>query len=659
MPNVIVGALKTLDWEGTTTPNFKYHYEEGRDWTPGKELHQRIVSKLIQYAKSSSAVVSARHPAWNSMDEKLIGYIPLSDAEKLIKKKDSRRPVSIIFPYTYAILETLISYMVAAFLPEPILRYEGQGPEDLAGGTLLEKLINLHCNRNKVGLNLHTMFRDAGAYGFAAASPQWTVKRGKKIVKKPIGFADAQGNITSDGFDRGVEDAILFEGNSLENIDPYRYLPDPCVPIHEPQKGEFVGWLDTSNYLDLLSEEQFDDDFFNVRYLRQLVGKRTGIFNPTNSSNIGGRQYGQASWERISQGGETSPIDLLNLYVKLIPNSWGLGPSQYPEKWLFTVAADSVIIRAKPLGLHHDMFPIIVCAPDFDGYSPIAYSRLEVMSGMQTVIDWLFNAHIANVRKAINDVLIVDPYLINMKDLRDPDAGWLVRLRRPAWGRGVENAVKQLNVSDITARNMQDVALTIQYMQQIGGTDNAVMGNLRQGGPDRLTSAEFKGTAQGAVSRLERVAKVIGMQALQDMGYMFAYHAQQLMSQEVYVKSVGGWPDSVVAKGNVNGDRAKVGPDDIIVDYDLLVKDGSIPGGNFATIWTDMLKVLVENPGIGQQFDIVGIFEYIATSLGAKNVEQFRLQGPQQVNVGAAPDEAIARQAQAGNLVPIRGALGG
>ena len=76
------------------------------------------------------------------------------------------------------------------------------------------------------------------------------------------------------------------------------------------------------------------------------------------------------------------------------------------------------MVRAKPLGLSHGMYPIACIAPDFDGYSVAPLSRLEMLQGLQTTVDWLFNSHIANVRKAINDMLIVDPYMLNMKDLQ-------------------------------------------------------------------------------------------------------------------------------------------------------------------------------------------------------------------------------------------------
>jgi len=651
MPYTVFSGDRTISVNDLAEAKDKYQYKypEGLDLRPQSQLHQRLVTKLLQHGLESSRISSNRFATWNDMDEKLTAYIPTSEKEKRVQAKDRRKPVSIVFPYSYAILETLVSYLVAAFFPDPIFRYEGVAPEDIGGAMLMQNVIALQASRNKVALNLHTMFRDASAYGFGVVSPQWSVKMGKKIIKTPNTFYGPDGREVTVGNTRSVEDTILFEGNSLINIDPYCYLPDPNVPIHDVQRGEYVGWVDRTNLLDLLLEEEISDgELFNVKYLRHMNQKSSSVLgtrlDERNSQR--GRQYDSRNDRQISD-----PVDQLHLYVKLVPKQWNLGNSETPEKWLFTLAGDSVIIRAQPLGLLHNMFPVCVCAPDFDGYSPIAYSRLEILSGMQTTIDWLFNSHIANVRKAINDVLIVDPYLININDLADPEPGGLVRLRRPAWGKGVKDAVMQLNVVDITRQNIGDVSAIIQYMQTIGGTDNTVMGSLREGGPDRLSAKEFQGTAQGAVNRLERVAKIIGLQAMQDIGYMFAYHAQQLMSKDVYVRTVGEWPQVISDNFQVNQGRVLVEPDDILVDYDLLVRDGSIPGGNFNDSWIQLFQTIGNNEQLLQQFDVVRVFEHIATQLGAKNVQDFRRQRP--VQPVTAPDETVQSQVQQGNLVPV------
>ena len=293
-----------------------------------------------------------------------------------------------------------------------------------------------------------------------------------------------------------------------------------------------------------------------------------------------------------------------------------------------------------------------VASPEFDGYSITPIGRVEVLSGLQTTLDFLFNNHVANLRKAVNDMLVVDPYLVNINDLKDPEPGKLIRLRRPAWGRGVDKVVQQLQVNDITRNNIGDSGYITQWMDRISGADQSMQGALRTGGPERLTKGEFQGTRGSAISRLQRIAMIIGMQYMQDIGTMFAVHTQQYMTEETSVKIIGRYSEQLKKQFGPNAQRAPASPFDLAVGYDLIVRDGSIPGGNFSEAWLEMFKVIGTTPELAQQFDITRIFMYIAQQLGAKNVEDFR-RNVNQVQGQTMPDEQVDREAQAGNLVPI------
>ena len=101
----------------------------------------------------------------------------------------------------------------------------------------MEMVINHNCIANKVQLPLYVQFRDALAYGIGPVSPGWTVRRGSRIRKAEGGIL---GLFKSLGNRKAIEeDVILYEGNDLTNIDPYRYLPDPNVSAHKVQEGEF------------------------------------------------------------------------------------------------------------------------------------------------------------------------------------------------------------------------------------------------------------------------------------------------------------------------------------------------------------------------------------------------------------------------------------
>lgn len=623
--NLFYGATSTY-----FDQTFDYKYPYNLDLRPGSKVHEKIKTEVLFRARESHNVISKRIPSWNEIERVVTAYVDLDASEQDIKNTDYRKPVSIVFPYTYVIIETLLTYLVMALLNDPVIKFSGVGPEDTLGAIMLEKVIERQSKVFKVPLALHTFLRDCLVYGLGVGAPVWEQRIGN------VPKMDIFGN-------RTYEEQVVFEGNKLDNVDPYLYLPDPKVPSHKIQESEYVGWIDITSRMTLLTKEKMSNgDIFNVKYLKGLQLRRSSIFNSDDTER--NQKTGLKSYMPLDAT-VNNPVDVIYMYVDLIPKEWELGEKEYPEKWLFALANDEIIIQAKKLGLAHNMFPLISAASDLDGYSILPLARSEVLYGMQNVLDFLFNSHIANVRKAINDMLVVDPYQVNMADLKDPNPGKLIRLRRPAWGKGVKDVIQQLQVNDITQNNIADSAFIIQWMQKIGPSDESMMGALRQGGPERLTKGEFQGTRASAGMRLERIAKIISLQAFHDLGYMFASHTQQLMSDETYVKITGRWEETL-REVYKSSPQMKVRPQDLFIDYDVEISDGSVPTGD-GEAWGTLYKILAENPLIGQQFDMVRIFEHIALILGAKNVQDFR------VKPKALPDEEVAQGVKRGNLIPI------
>lgn len=636
--------------------DLNYKYPNNLNLIPASQDHARLTKEIYIRAMESSNEMSKRYASWRKVDQTLTAYVKLDESEQNIKDKDVRKPVSIVVPYSYATLETILTYLVSAFLEDPIFRYSGSGPEDVVGAILMEKVIEQQTRQFKAALSLHTMFRDSLSYGMGVVTPTWDRKWGWKAVVQDSGFMSALfGRFMSTGKVRGREETILFEGNRIKNIDPYMFLPDPNIPITDLQHGEFVGWIEQTNYMKLIELEKNDSDIFNVKYLKGLGPGGRSQFNKARSEAGRSDKFG-TSTNAYGAGMTTAPIDVVWMYWTMIPKDNKLGKEEYPEKWLFGLAADKVLICAKRLDLNHNMYPVAVCAPDFDGYSSTPVSRLELMYGMQEALDWLFNSHIANVRKAINDMLIVDPSLINMADLQDPRPGKLVRMRRSAWGRGVENAVKQLQVNDITRSHIGDAASIIDYMQRTSAATDSVSGMIRKSG-ERVTAQETRDTRQSALSRLTKAAKIVSLQAMQDIGYMMASHTQQLMSKDLYVKATGTWAD-VLKQEYPDQSSIHVSPLDVIVDYDLVVKDGSTPTGD-SEGWVEVFRIMAQQPQLYQSFDMVRIFKHIARIMGAKDINEFVLKSGPVSPVQIESSDKIQKGVQQGNMVPIEQIPGG
>lgn len=620
-----------------------YDYPEGLDLRPASEAHRKILEMVLLRANDSSSHIKKKKDVWDRIDKTISAYVPLSEEERRVKDGDDRKPTSIVVPMSAAILDTLLTYLIAAFIRRPLFRYTGVGDEDMVGAALLERVVDNHCNKFTVALPLIVQMRDSLAYGFGVAAPIWKQTYGYQRVASQFVGADG---VPISYRKYGVE----CEGNALVNIDPRHYLPDPSMSIHDVQGGEYAGWIERTNVMALLEEERNSPETtFNVKYLK-------GASRTSWKSQFFEDRSQRTTESQMGRDGNTMTqiVDVVSMYINLIPKDMGLGDGEYPEKWKIRVAGDSVIIGCQPLGLDHNRIPLTVAAPDFDGYSSTPTGRMELMYGLQEATDFFMSSHIANVRKAINDMLVVDPSLINMHDLANPKPGKIVRLRRPAWGRGItEGAIMQLKITDITQGHVQDAMIISDMMQRVSGATDVVQGVFRRGS-ERRSASESKGVERGALSRLEKIAKIIWQQSHYHIADMFARHTKQLMKEEQYVRLVGRFEEELIAEyGNVRG--VPVRPQDIDVSYDIDVHDGTAPGGEDGNAWVQLFPTILQDPELRMTRDISRIFDHICRQLGARNVEDFKKRPGQQMprQITVMPDEQALAQAQAGNIIPM------
>jgi hypothetical protein len=632
---------------------YSYSYPRGLDFKPLSPLHEKIKAAITLNANESFSVMSARHPYWNKIDDMLNAYIPVDAVEQAMKKKDQRKPVSVVVPYSFATLETILTYLVLAFFQEPIFQYEGRGPEDASGAKLLELCVAQQISRSFGALALHTMFRDSLAYGIGPIVASWKTQYGSRVIEAKPSFKSKLGSMLGMSMPpkKAQVPSLFYEGSKLINLDPYLILPDSNRPIHEIGDSEYFGWIEEVPLMNLLDEESWpNSDLFNVKYLRHIK-ERTSSFTMDPSKR--GYRYGLNN--RRKHFTSTNSKTLVNMYMNIIPRDWGLGDEETPEKWFFTMADGEYVIRAKPLGLTHNQFPIVIGAPEFDGYSIAPVSRLEMVYGLQEVLNFLFNSHISNVRRSVNNSYVVDPSLINIPDFDKAASGdtLLIRTKRAAWGRGVKDAIEQLVVNDVTRNNVADAFQVIDLMNRTTSATENMMGIMRQGS-ERRSATEAKGVMSNAMNRMERIAKILSVQAMQPLAYFLAFHTQQLMSTDTYIKVIGEWAEILADETG----RTKVSPFDILVEYDVIPRDGSLPTdvSGVSQDWIQLYQIMAQNQEIAGQIDMTRVFKHIARLLGAKNINDFMKKG-QQLVPQAMPDEQVQSQVQQGNLVPANEAM--
>jgi len=638
--------------------SFKYDYPRGVKLRPGDPAHDLIRDEVMARAQLARDEMSRRYPAWEKLDEQLTSYIPLSEYDKDFKgdslqNDDPNKPISIVVPVSQAVLDTMLSYLVTAFLDEPVLKFEGTGPEDKLGAAVMEHVIMVNSRKAKLGLGLHTLFRDGMVYGVAAAQPVWTTRTAHRQVARADGFFSQLAGFFKTGSDRERQEYVKFEGNVLHNIDPYSMFPDVSVSPHDLQRGEYFGFIRRENTMELLGRERLDSQFFNGKYVQLLEDGRSHLGGDNSKRDKDG------VWTDGNEGPYRNRADTIYMAVNIIPAEWKIGNREYPEWWFFGVTADSVVITAQPLDYDHGMLPFLSFAPTFDGYSASPISSLENVYGMQHLVNFLYNIMIANQRKSVNNMFVVDPEMVNLNDLRNPGPGKHIRLRKRAWGRGVQNAIEQLRVDDLTRGNIQDAAFLQQLIQNFSGATDGLQGVQRRTS-ERVSATEFRDTRMAALNRIERIARLAGIMFFQDMGEQYASNTQQFMTEETWVALKGRHEEDlrrILGVEDPSIAEVMASPEDLLVRYDVLVNDGSLPNSGDPQLWSQMFINISQNEALLQEFDVVRIFEHWAKLAGAKNTQDFRRR---QLNAQVISDEEALRERERGNLVPLpQGETGG
>jgi hypothetical protein len=434
-----------------------------------------------------------------------------------------------------------------------------------------------------------------------------------------------------------------YSGNRTYNVRPYDFLPDPRVPMGKFQEGEFCGIYTELGWNEIKRREALGI-YMNIDELRK---HRQSGFRELGSEGLVmpledelADSLGPSMSKELLKGADVVP--LYELHVELIPSEWELGKSDFPEKWVFTVDTTyKVVIGVQPLGALHNRFPFSVIEYEPEGYGLTSRGIPEVNHDIQNVIDWLVNSHFYNVRKALNNQVIVDPSRLVMQDVMDPLPGGVWRTKPEAYGQDVRTMMTQVPVVDVTASHLRDTQFMIEMSQRALGINDNIMGLIGSGGGGRKTATEVRTSSSFGINRLKTSAEFFSATGWAPLSQRMVQNSQQYFDEQKKLRIVG---DLATTMGPSFLD---VTPESITGFYDFVPVDGTLPIDRFAqaNLWRELLKQMHDFPEVLMQYDVSRIFAWVAQLAGLKNINQFRIQ--------MTPDAQLQAQAQQGNVVPI------
>lgn len=587
------------------------------------EQHAILLQKLMARVDMSRQYMSGREQSLRDADDQYQAYIDTETSDELQGGLCSTTPeedaasgedkISTIFiPYSYSMLLSAHTYWTSVlFGRDPILQFQGRHGEAEQNVLAVETIINYQTSIGGMLPVLYVWLLDAGKYGFGVLCNYWEeeIIQVSKFVDQPV--TDPLGVPIEGRTKRQRVTASIpgYVGNRIFNVNVYDYLPDPRVPLMQLQRGEFVGRQVELSWNDMVRGKA-DDRYFNVDVVKDM--RLTGQFQTKQDT-----PYAPVTYASTDE--DVGMLSGVELFVDLIPSDWGLGDSDYPEKWIFTVIEDMVIVECRPQDALHGKFPFAVIPYEVDGYQVLSRGMLELLKPLNDTLAWLVNSHLFNVRSALNNNFIVDPSRVHVPDLLRKGTTKIIRLNRMAWGSGVENSIKQLAVADVTQTHLQDAKLIGDMMQRIAAVTDNIMGVVGAGG--RKTATEVRSSNTFGISRLKTEIEFWSELAFKPLAQMLLQNTQQNYNLQRMFRIAG---DMI---GN-SPESMQVTPDDITGFYDFVPVDGTLPIDRYAqaNLWRELLQGLMSVPQLAMGYNVGGIFEWVAQLAGLKNIKRFRIQ---------------------------------
>lgn len=607
-------------------------------------LHTKLANAIRARKKLAEAEVAKKLEQWENSEKECMAYVHEKEADAIRRtaRDNSGEPqfTTIQVPYSYALLMSAHTYWTSVFLSRsPVLQYAGRHGEAEMNVQAVESLMDY---QTQVGEQLPAYYiwlYDAGKYGLGVVGEYWEdeVITYSKIEEEQITLL----GLPLEGKTRKKKVTVNvpgYSGNRLFNVRPKDYLPDPRVPVRDTQKGEFVG-RKVDIPITTAMRRKMSGQYINIDEARKAGGSSER--DPFGGDGTHELPDSSHDTSQFDLKGSTASIPAVEMVIDLIPSDWGLGSTDYPEKWVFTLANDRVIIEAHPLGLNHGKFPFTVIESEIEGYSIFKRSMLEISRPLNYTMEWLLNTHFYNVRQTLNGSIIFDPSRIVAKDLMSPEPGKRIRIKPEAYGQDIRTMVHTLGPdAAVTQNHVGDLRGVMDMMQVALGVNDTITGSINPGG--RKTATEIRSSTASSVNRMKTIAEYFSATGFAPLAQRLLQATQQNYRAEQKFRIAG---DAIA-----NAEKfMMITPLDIAGAYDFSPVDGTMPVDRFAMVnmWANLMTQMRNYPQVAQEYNISDIFAWVAQLGGLKNIKQFKVQ--------VMPPGMLQNGAQQGNLVPIGG----
>lgn len=622
------------------------------DLLPGTAKAQKIHRIIRENIDLSHNHIAQMFPLWDELEMSYRAWRPTDDQDRESLKMHGVK--KIIIPIQFATIQTMLTFLMEIYTAlKPVLRVRGTDPSTMKKSRVMEVALDYDYRGNRGYFMLQQWFFNMCRYGYSPMRNTW----GTKSVIRQVYTPGPPSLFTAGGQEYRVpgpaqltrDTFTVFEGNKWEVIDNRNWFPDPRWPLARFQEGVFCAERDMIHDHDLYEMDRADL-FFNIDAVKDSGNRAsdgTGIF-PTDHRRD--RYQSRTSLEVSLTEAKKNRMHLNeSIVMRVIPRDLELSTDDRPQDWLFNLVDDYAICRAEPSPfLPRFPYGIIESYPDVLAF--IGQGVMELTQPLAAHLSFLFNSHMQNVRKAVNDRFLADPSRINIDDFLDPDNS-IVRLLPGAYGTNPADALQQLAVVDITKQHFGDAQQLMDFWKTIMGTSEHMFGQISEG---RRTAFELQGVFRQAGARMKMMADLMSSEGVAPLTEMMAITRQENMTMEQFMEVAGQTAvDLGVDPSEIVDGFLKVRKDHLTGVFHYPAEEGVLPQNRtaMAEMLQKTLDMVAQNPFLAQVFDPVQIFREMIRQGGMHNIDDFLRQGLRAEVAIMTPDQ-IAQLYSKGDIVP-------
>jgi len=595
--------------------------------------------RLTDLVKLSRNTMKDFYPLWDRNDRIYRGERIPDEQDRNAQKRNE--PSKVFVPLSQTQVQTFVAFATTLLTQrEYFYELSGAGPEDVRASKLAQATIQRDIEYNKfTGVLIPQFLTDVARFGVGILKTSWTTETCPVPQQVPDPKWKPQPGLPTQATPPMITQWVKqtkYAGNLIEVVSPYRWFPDTRLPLTKYRQGQFCA--DENDYSrDRLQEMQDEGLIAGIENIPQLPDE---VYTDRRFSNMV-QQNTAARMDPTLQTRDAAYFVLVTeVQYRCNPSKTFIAPNVPINPDIdatiivnIWIANDGRIIKIDDAGYDHNEF--LHDASQFfnDQNRLINFGIVELLGPMQDMIDWLMNSRATNVRKAVQNFMVVDPRNVEMQDLRDRNP--VIRLKSTVpEGMSIDSYIKQLQVSDVTAGHLNDMQVVKEFSQEATALDDNLMGSYASG---RRSAREVSNVNANGAGRVIVPVKGIWESALLPAGRKMISNLRQGLDDQQLVRVVGitryladSQPDPLNPQGTspirlfLPVDKTQ-----LYGNYDFNVFEGTLPSQRTAIAQTLLQagELIMQNPMsvFVLQKDPKLLFDEWLELQGVRNAERFNL----------------------------------